>query len=259
MALRLLARVAPNVVIIGFASSLLVVSNCVVIPHLLRFSSFPGVWRILWVLVLAGFLMWLWCWSVVIAGDPGSIRRDLGRRGVLRRVLQGDIPRCLRHLPLCAKCQLPQPWQASHCHACGSCFLRVDHHCPATGQCIADLNFKPFILSFFWAGVYRFLLAPGGIAAVTSRASIAPMVLAIYGVILGILMLVFGGAFLSQNRGNATAHDAVGGRRTRNASVRDIFDTFGESWWQRLLPIQRGPTVFAWAGVEWADEDGIPL
>jgi hypothetical protein len=141
---------------------------------------------------------------------------------------------------------------------CGSCFLRQDHHCPATGQCVADLNFKPFILSFFWAGVYGFLMAPGGFAAITSKENIAPILLAIYGAILGILMLVFGGVFLSQNDRSSSSHEGVIGRN-RDASVRDVFATFGDTWWQKLLPIQKEPTIFAWPGVEWADEDGIPL
>jgi hypothetical protein len=127
--LRVCSRIVPNVIVLLFAGWLFVASNFILIPQLISTSHFPLLWRFSWLSVLASFVMWLWCWITVITGDPGSVKHDLRRRGLLRRVIQGDIPSCIRHRSLCAVCHLPRPPQSMHCYTCGSCFLHYDHHC----------------------------------------------------------------------------------------------------------------------------------
>ena len=48
-----------------------------------------------------------------------------------------------------------RPPRASHCHICNSCFLRLDHHCPWLGTCIAQRNYR----YFFSFVVHSFILS----------------------------------------------------------------------------------------------------
>jgi hypothetical protein len=161
---RICSRIIPNIFVLGLAGFLFVCTEFFLTPKLISSSGHPRLWRLSWVLVLCAFSLWLWCWMTTVVGDPGSIERDLERRGILKRVQQGDIPMCLRHLPICRNSQLPHPPQAHCCAVCKACFLRHDHHCGVTGQCMADGNFKAFALSFFWGAVFGFLIVPAGMA-----------------------------------------------------------------------------------------------
>jgi len=65
----------------------------------------------------------------------------------------------------CRDCKLWRPHRCGHCHTCGRCVLRLDHHCGFMGTCIGERNcrfFTAFLLfcglgiTFFVAlGVYR--------------------------------------------------------------------------------------------------------
>ena len=48
--------------------------------------------------------------------------------------------------PQCDKCQAWKPMRAHHCSICNKCVLKMDHHCPWVGTCIAYHNYKAFIL-----------------------------------------------------------------------------------------------------------------
>jgi palmitoyltransferase len=102
--------------------------------------------------------MFLWCWLWTGLSDQGRITDDLKSRGVLSQIQQGDIPRCLRALPICEKCLIPYPARGYHCDICGSCVLRSDHHCGVVGACIGGKNFKGFVLSFFFTPLFTALL-----------------------------------------------------------------------------------------------------
>ncbi|XP_077525380.1 zinc finger DHHC-type palmitoyltransferase GABPI isoform X2 [Amblyomma americanum] len=46
----------------------------------------------------------------------------------------------------CSVCQVVQPPRCSHCHLCGRCFLKRDHHCVWLDTCIGEKNHRAFIL-----------------------------------------------------------------------------------------------------------------
>jgi ribosomal protein L40E len=54
----------------------------------------------------------------------------------------------------CAHCGIKRPQRAHHCRVCGTCSLRMDHHCIWLKNCIGLRNYKPFFLFvwYYWFG-----------------------------------------------------------------------------------------------------------
>ena len=48
-------------------------------------------------------------------------------------------------LRLCETCHIYRPPRAAHCHICGYCFMRFDHHCSTVGNCIGKRNLHYFV------------------------------------------------------------------------------------------------------------------
>lgn len=46
----------------------------------------------------------------------------------------------------CTMCQVVRPPRSSHCHICGHCILRRDHHCVWLDTCVGETNHRAFIL-----------------------------------------------------------------------------------------------------------------
>jgi hypothetical protein len=105
-----LCRIVPNVLILGASGFLLFATELFLIPNLMATHwLFGKLWGLISLCILAAYMMGLWCWIQLIAFNPGRVSDDLNRRGFLRRVLRGDIPRSLQHLPICVVCFLPRP------------------------------------------------------------------------------------------------------------------------------------------------------
>lgn len=45
----------------------------------------------------------------------------------------------------CTACNLYRPLRAVHCRFCNVCILRRDHHCPWTGTCVGERNYRYYI------------------------------------------------------------------------------------------------------------------
>ena len=50
----------------------------------------------------------------------------------------------------CKKCNDIKPPRTHHCSVCSMCVMRMDHHCPWTGNCIGLMNYKYFMCFLFY-------------------------------------------------------------------------------------------------------------
>lgn len=46
----------------------------------------------------------------------------------------------------CHICEKHRVLRSKHCKVCNQCIPKYDHHCPWTGKCIGELNYKYFLL-----------------------------------------------------------------------------------------------------------------
>ena len=97
-------------------------------------------------LILAPNAMIVLSLALTVLGDPGytelSIERML-REGMADEAFFAQFDKC-------AKCGLPKPPRCHHCSTCNKCHLKMDHHCPAVGMCIALRNQRPFLVMLRW-------------------------------------------------------------------------------------------------------------
>jgi len=62
----------------------------------------------------------------------------------------------------CRECGLWRPHRCGHCHTCGRCVLRLDHHCGFMGTCIGERNCRFFTAFLLCSGLgITFFLALG--------------------------------------------------------------------------------------------------
>ncbi|XP_024947590.1 palmitoyltransferase ZDHHC15B isoform X4 [Cephus cinctus] len=59
----------------------------------------------------------------------------------------------------CEKCVLIKPDRAHHCSVCGTCVLKMDHHCPWVNNCVGFHNYKFFMLFLAYALLYCVYIA----------------------------------------------------------------------------------------------------
>lgn len=63
----------------------------------------------------------------------------------------------------CRECNLWRPYRCGHCHMCGRCVLRLDHHCIWMGTCVGERNCRFFAAFFFCAGTGMLFLVACGV------------------------------------------------------------------------------------------------
>ncbi|XP_031630751.1 palmitoyltransferase ZDHHC15-like isoform X2 [Contarinia nasturtii] len=62
-------------------------------------------------------------------------------------------------LRYCDKCQVVKPDRAHHCSVCGTCVLKMDHHCPWVNNCVNFTNYKYFVLFLGYGLLYCIYIA----------------------------------------------------------------------------------------------------
>jgi hypothetical protein len=252
-----IGRIGPTALVVAIGTLLLLCGLCIVLPKLAPLSS---AFLVLahFVSIIVAYALWLWSWLAAALGDPGSVSEDLRRRGLLARVADGDLPRCIRHLPVCAQCRLPRPYQCLHCDTCGACRLRFDHHCALMGQCVADRNFKAFVLSFFWGGALCAATAASAALLAWKGGDGWPGFIAAYSLVIGACVAAFGCTAFAEGRAATAVFSQMTGGPAAPLDTAAFLESFGDVWWKKVLPIQRGSTFLAWPGVSWELET-IPL
>ena len=113
--------------------------------------------------------------------DPlPSDGRAAGENDAAEQASEQFSPRWpLVELPSCMHCQARQGARAKHCHDCGRCVRRLDHHCWWLGTCVGAGNHRLFVSYLFCEAAL--LCAAGGEASAglmmddTARARRAPI------------------------------------------------------------------------------------
>ncbi|KAL3668957.1 hypothetical protein V7S43_006245 [Phytophthora oleae] len=116
------------------------------------------------------FGMCLWCHTVVLTSNPGTVPFKLKGLPPLEAEDQEqgideedeeDVEEIEEEMPLneyeeceddgslliyCDECEIYRPTRATHCHTCERCIVLQDHHCPWVNNCVGIGNQKAFLL-----------------------------------------------------------------------------------------------------------------
>lgn len=250
----------PNIVVFLMASVAFYTTIVYAFPQIISKSLNPGIVYFIFFIAILSFSMFAWCWVYTISSDPGRIADDLHQRGLLNKIIRGDIPKCLQSFPVCEKCHVPMPLKSFHCDICHSCHLRYDHHCGVVGQCIADKNTKSFILSFFYASIYgiiatfvcfHYAFKLNSHNLLTLDASeILVFVIGIYCALISICMVNFVfSMLLSEAVFLSKIHKSI--------TFSKMLKFFGNNWYTIFIPIQKQASPYAWPNVFWYDDSEL--
>lgn len=207
--------------------------------YLLISSIFCCATIIVWVLLL-------WCWFYTCSSDPGYLSAYYEERGILDRLLHGDIPDEYINWEFCGYCSLPRPHYTMHCDVCGKCVMRYDHHCDIIGKCVGDKNFKSFCMFFLYFFIFGFFVTITNIVSsiYDGRIHITSnhfgYLCSVYCMLFGLLMLYIFISFFTGGIWNIS---------TSNCSnlelYRILLNSFGETLIQKLIPTQKNFTELA--------------
>ena len=92
-------------------------------------------------------LLTLLLYVLSATSDPGYVlpeNDEMPANDVERRRPQ-PLDRPLIQLPQCPHCTARQPARTKHCHECGRCVRRMDHHCWWLGNCVGANNHRLFL------------------------------------------------------------------------------------------------------------------
>ncbi|XP_012252056.2 palmitoyltransferase ZDHHC15B isoform X7 [Athalia rosae] len=125
------------------------------------------------------FLLFLWSYWQTVFTELGRVpekfkippvemeklqqaESEEAQRQILEQFAQ-DLPITNRTIKgairFCEKCQLIKPDRAHHCSVCGTCVLKMDHHCPWVNNCVGFHNYKCFMLFLAYALLYCMFIA----------------------------------------------------------------------------------------------------
>lgn len=247
-------KVFSNCLIITIGTLLVISTVAVSIPELAKFFE-SKLMYLHNILIFATYIIWIWSWLTGAYGNPGYTKTDLQERGIYLDVMRGDIPKNLQHLKICKKCGLPMPKGSVHCEDCDMCVLRQDHHCGVIVNCVADRNFKAFVLGFFYAGVISLECGIYSIIAChyeskTSQFGVVPLITGVYGLIIALMMFAFTGIFLGTNYNESPI---------KELTLKDFVSSFGDNVFMYFIPIQSKSTKLAWPDVEWEIDEPLQL
>jgi palmitoyltransferase ZDHHC2/15/20 len=152
----------------------------------------------------------------------------------------------------CAPCSIYKPDDAHHCHDCGRCVERMDHHCPWINNCVGLETEKYFILFLLYIALTgSFIATTLGVGLKTGGISIYSTVFLIVDLIgsavFGIAMMGFVIFHLTMLYKGISTIDYVVAKRTgvavatasaaKRQQVLTLVFGVDRRWWVLLLPI----------------------
>jgi hypothetical protein len=131
----------------------------------------------------------------------------------------------------------------------------ADYHCHVAGQCVADRNFKFFVLSFFWGGASALIMFCPILVLLLDGLPIVPVMNVAYSIAFGIILLVSGASFVWQNYRDVK----VLFKFDAKPLTRKKYFALGKTFWEKVMSFHAGKTSLAWPGVDWTDDDLVLL
>lgn len=159
--------------IVGWSYYVYVIELCIFIVE--------SMWKQIVYLIAFHFLfimfMWTYWQTIFTKSDkiPEKFKLPQREYEALIHAEEEDIQRLIlkdfaRNLPnvnftasgfvrYCEKCAMVKPDRAHHCSVCGTCILKMDHHCPWINNCIGFNNYKFFVLYLGYSLMYTMYIA----------------------------------------------------------------------------------------------------
>jgi hypothetical protein len=194
--------------------------------------------------------------------DPGSSEKFLNDRSSWSP-FPFMTDQFIDNLPKCEKCGLPKPERCHHCSVCNKCHLKMDHHCPAVGNCVALRNFRSFLVMLVWSVIGSgiqcgFCL----LEAILDHYSRSGRWIAIVYTLGSTVVAGYVGYFLSdQLHGanvNQTTIESIGKRPLKYdlGKAENLRQVFGTGTFRYLIPLpNNGMSGFEWSlPVFWKSE-----
>ena len=208
------------------------------------------IFYLILIILIFPVLMFFYSLFLTCFGDIGETKKVLNN-SKYRQYLPQDF---LQSLPICDKCGLPKPERAHHCSTCNSCHLRMDHHCPAVGVCVALRNLQPFICMLTWASISMILYSFLCLLAIIfiSKTRIMSSVLLFGLFILQFAINIFKNDAIERISRNQTTIEEM----SRSPNIyhlgieENLRQIFGNSKYRFYLPKKSNLTGFEWSKPE---------
>eukprot|EP00667_Euglena_gracilis_P004071 EG_transcript_4087 len=137
-------------VAIGLTLAVLHVYYRFVFPVLVDLRSWPG--RFMFVPATWLSFNILFNYVMVLRTNPGTPSGSLTEEEKAEMEREKAPQKGQGWSKFCKHCRLPKPPRSHHCHACGTCILKMDHHCPWIGGCVGHYNHRYFMLFIVYLG-----------------------------------------------------------------------------------------------------------
>ena len=213
---------------------------------------------ILFIITLLPLLFYIYCVFYTVLGDVGETANALKLKANQTFLTESF----LASLPTCQKCGLPKPARCHHCSLCNKCHLRMDHHCPAIGTCIALKNTQPFIVMLKWAEVTMFFFICLFILSIYFEAEnrLVNCTFLIAVIVLYAVVSSFLSDFMTKVRRNITTIEmlkSTPGVSYDLGSEKNLAQVLGTGKYRTWIPRKCRMNGFEWCAMEYRQDDNL--